>query len=161
MVNLHICSTFLPGILNIRWCYLITEDLDFFGNLKQSPEFVRNFSRSKVLFDIIDNTQIPIQIVRNSSSMRSVTKMTLILIGYPGGDHLAFSSGQDRKSTRLNSSHVASSYAVFCLKKKTIKWIQRVPSPVKRREDSDMVHYREIAEALYGGIQFIDGKTGG
>src|SRR5690625_6675845 len=24
----------------------------------------------------------------------------------------------DRKSTRLNSSHVASSYAVFCLKKK-------------------------------------------
>src|SRR5207253_5479237 len=26
----------------------------------------------------------------------------------------------DRKSTRLNSSHVATSYAVFCLKKKTI-----------------------------------------
>src|SRR5207249_11783112 len=28
-------------------------------------------------------------------------------------------SGQDRKSTRLNSSHVSISYAVFCLKKKT------------------------------------------
>src|SRR5690625_6044324 len=27
-------------------------------------------------------------------------------------------SGIDRKSTRLNSSHVAISYAVFCLKKK-------------------------------------------
>src|SRR5438445_1848160 len=27
---------------------------------------------------------------------------------------------QDRKSTRLNSSHANSSYAVFCLKKKTI-----------------------------------------
>src|SRR5690625_1845794 len=27
----------------------------------------------------------------------------------------------DRKSTRLNSSHVASSYAVFCLKKKMIE----------------------------------------
>src|SRR5437868_14084533 len=26
--------------------------------------------------------------------------------------------GQDRKSTRLNSSHVSISYAVFCLKKK-------------------------------------------
>src|SRR5690625_6450795 len=26
---------------------------------------------------------------------------------------------RDRKSTRLNSSHVASSYAVFCLKKKS------------------------------------------
>src|SRR5690625_5631864 len=30
------------------------------------------------------------------------------------GDH----RGRDRKSTRLNSSHVAISYAVFCLKKK-------------------------------------------
>src|SRR5439155_10944503 len=28
----------------------------------------------------------------------------------------------DRKSTRLNSSHVAISYAVFCLKKKKRKW---------------------------------------
>src|SRR5699024_12594044 len=28
---------------------------------------------------------------------------------------------QDRKSTRLNSSHVSISYAVFCLKKKTTK----------------------------------------
>src|SRR5690625_6412305 len=27
----------------------------------------------------------------------------------------------DRKSTRLNSSHVASSYAVFCLKKKSFE----------------------------------------
>src|SRR5690606_39547074 len=29
--------------------------------------------------------------------------------------------GQDRKSTRLNSSHVKISYAVFCLKKKKNK----------------------------------------
>src|SRR5690625_5611820 len=29
--------------------------------------------------------------------------------------------GLDRKSTRLNSSHVASSYAVFCLKKNITK----------------------------------------
>src|SRR5690625_6767694 len=28
---------------------------------------------------------------------------------------------KDRKSTRLNSSHVAISYAVFCLKKKNLK----------------------------------------
>src|SRR5690606_41310860 len=31
---------------------------------------------------------------------------------------------EDRKSTRLNSSHVKISYAVFCLKKKKIVWIQ-------------------------------------
>src|SRR5437773_6539943 len=29
--------------------------------------------------------------------------------------------GQDRKSTRLNSSHITISYAVFCLKKKKTK----------------------------------------
>src|SRR5256885_4139991 len=29
-------------------------------------------------------------------------------------------AGQDRKSTRLNSSHLVISYAVFCLKKKQI-----------------------------------------
>src|SRR5699024_11767206 len=34
------------------------------------------------------------------------------------GDELVF---QDRKSTRLNSSHVSISYAVFCLKKKKTK----------------------------------------
>src|SRR5438067_6994800 len=31
-------------------------------------------------------------------------------------------SCQDRKSTRLNSSHVSISYAVFCLKKKNGAW---------------------------------------
>src|SRR3712207_8498472 len=40
-----------------------------------------------------------------------------------GGDHvvrqaLAHEGAQDRKSTRLNSSHANISYAVFCLKKK-------------------------------------------
>src|SRR5690625_5690944 len=37
-------------------------------------------------------------------------------------------SGLDRKSTRLNSSHVAISYAVFCLKKTT-----RSPPPRRHR----------------------------
>src|SRR5690606_41401102 len=39
---------------------------------------------------------------------------------HQGGDGLdaAVAVGVDRKSTRLNSSHVKISYAVFCLKKK-------------------------------------------
>src|SRR6266513_4316265 len=41
-----------------------------------------------------------------------------------GGPHAArgpqASRTRDRKSTRLNSSHVSSSYAVFCWKKKNI-----------------------------------------
>src|SRR5439155_8369107 len=45
-------------------------------------------------------------------------------IGVLGGLGRAFASVRDRKSTRLNSSHVAISYAVFCLKKKKgrISW---------------------------------------
>src|SRR5207302_9166519 len=35
-----------------------------------------------------------------------------------GGVQFAVAPQQDRKSTRLNSSHVKISYAVFCLKKK-------------------------------------------
>src|SRR3712207_7467519 len=34
------------------------------------------------------------------------------------GDHRVGVDAQDRKSTRLNSSHANISYAVFCLKKK-------------------------------------------
>src|SRR5690625_3468535 len=37
---------------------------------------------------------------------------------YRGQDITAWDQAQDRKSTRLNSSHVASSYAVLCSKKK-------------------------------------------
>src|SRR6266513_5121912 len=39
-----------------------------------------------------------------------------LLPQHPG--HAVDSVGGDRKSTRLNSSHVSISYAVFCLKKK-------------------------------------------
>src|SRR5438874_4763600 len=35
--------------------------------------------------------------------------------------HRRQGQGRDRKSTRLNSSHVEISYAVFCLKKKKMK----------------------------------------
>src|SRR2546426_11436256 len=41
--------------------------------------------------------------------------------GHERGDHPGASLGsnrRDRKSTRLNSSHLVISYAVFCLKKK-------------------------------------------
>src|SRR5947209_14230013 len=39
----------------------------------------------------------------------------------PGGDERERTLQEDRKSTRLNSSHANISYAVFCLKKKTNK----------------------------------------
>src|SRR2546430_10173880 len=43
-------------------------------------------------------------------------------------------AAQDRKSTRLNSSHSQISYAVFCLKKKhSIESPSPLPSPYKPR----------------------------
>src|SRR5690625_6411458 len=72
-----------------------------------------------------------------------ISRLDVVVISHPHSDHLGglpylmrnFAVGEvwhnghpyesalvaetiDRKSTRLNSSHVASSYAVFCLKKK-------------------------------------------
>src|SRR3712207_6955104 len=42
------------------------------------------------------------------------------VVGTVLGDRLIGGLRQDRKSTRLNSSHANISYAVFCLKKKKI-----------------------------------------
>src|SRR5690349_21906165 len=42
---------------------------------------------------------------------RSLKRDAVVLVNLSG-------RGEDRKSTRLNSSHVEISYAVFCLKKK-------------------------------------------
>src|SRR2546430_4899315 len=39
--------------------------------------------------------------------------------------------GEDRKSTRLNSSHSQISYAVFCLKKKNRRALHRDPSELR------------------------------
>src|SRR2546426_9335395 len=48
-----------------------------------------------------------------------------IIPGEPGGRWrgIVLLAPQDRKSTRLNSSHLVISYAVFCLKKKKNNYI--------------------------------------
>src|SRR2546426_7149696 len=64
-----------------------------------------------------------------------------------GGSGPAIVAHRDRKSTRLNSSHLVISYAVFCLKKKkdvkgqpprqvenTVRGSQHRPSQAKHRE---------------------------
>src|SRR5437868_8181757 len=53
------------------------------------------------------------------------------------------SAGGDRKSTRLNSSHVSISYAVFCLKKKkkNKKKIQFIYKP----KNVELIYYKWIA----------------
>src|SRR5690606_41705739 len=57
-----------------------------------------------------------------------------------GGDFLV----QDRKSTRLNSSHVKISYAVFCLKKKKYPLCPSSTSPLYQAFEytPELVHRR-------------------
>src|SRR5690349_24153252 len=57
---------------------------------------------------------------REPSSGSSVAVSSPALVGASSAlsSGLAAASSADRKSTRLNSSHVEISYAVFCLKKK-------------------------------------------
>src|SRR5437773_9541648 len=43
-------------------------------------------------------------------------------------------SGKDRKSTRLNSSHITISYAVFCLKKKKMTDVTVDAAPIQFHE---------------------------
>src|ERR1035438_4291775 len=52
------------------------------------------------------NDALPISCLSKSASVRPVSCSVYFLV-----------SGTDRKSTRLNSSHLGISYAVFCLKK--------------------------------------------
>src|SRR5438876_6820979 len=50
--------------------------------------------------------------------LRAITCMDLTTLSGDDTDERVVRSIQDRKSTRLNSSHPSISYAVFCLKKK-------------------------------------------
>src|SRR5690625_6872905 len=48
---------------------------------------------------------------------RDDASIGVIILTGAGGKAFCSGGDQDRKSTRLNSSHVAISYAVFCMKK--------------------------------------------
>src|SRR5437870_8020101 len=69
--------------------------------------------------------------VSNCGVMEIPTELSSSTLGETATASVAASIGwsatdADRKSTRLNSSHVAMSYAVFCLKKK--KFLLAVPA---------------------------------
>src|SRR5258708_28074454 len=53
--------------------------------------------------------------------------------------HYRLPAAQDRKSTRLNSSHQIISYAVFCLKKKKYKF----RSFLKKYNNGEILNYLE------------------
>src|SRR5437667_2973296 len=62
------------------------------------------------------SAQTPIEGTVRDSSGRAVPGASVVL---QHEDGRTVATALDRKSTRLNSSHITISYAVFCLKKKT------------------------------------------
>src|SRR5690606_40491990 len=59
--------------------------------------------------------EAPLELLSTSAIRAAMTAEAAALLGHLD---VAWSVASDRKSTRLNSSHVKRSYAVFCLKKK-------------------------------------------
>src|SRR5258705_8110991 len=70
------------------------------------------------------STLFPYTTLFRSTRAIFVQVLQVFFGGNRDGNHFAAflgcADGEDRKSTRLNSSHLGISYAVFCLKKKNI-----------------------------------------
>src|SRR5699024_11883521 len=82
-----------------------------------SPSFFQFFQSHKlVLYFAMDKyRRRPLHM----DVLESLTSLQLLTWMLPLWFPLSLLALLDRKSTRLNSSHVSISYAVFCLKKKT------------------------------------------
>src|SRR5690625_6319503 len=98
-------------------------------DVSQSDEGITLYAPCKDINHRGDTLDGPLLTVKLSSPMANVVRVQTW--HYKGrqnkGPHFDIAqtddqpqiAAKDRKSTRLNSSHVAISYAVFCLKKKT------------------------------------------
>src|SRR5690554_7703268 len=77
---------------------------------------------SVTVFDLVESAMQALEsegASRAASAEAAAREAEVIISMLPAGAHV---KGLDRKSTRLNSSHVRISYAVFCLKKKKNKY---------------------------------------
>src|SRR5690606_40589009 len=106
-------------------------------NHPQPPIFSFHYPATTEIYTLSLHDALPIfthaKLTKNVGTMRfnrTLRNSELCRNGFVG---IALSNKTlDRKSTRLNSSHVKISYAVFCLKKKNIDPQASVPSSVQR-----------------------------
>src|SRR5690606_40097484 len=70
---------------------------------------------------VLTNEGLEFNALENNAGRNRAVRIYLTLTDAFDNEYLSFADVEqtDRKSTRLNSSHVKISYAVFCLKKKT------------------------------------------
>src|SRR5699024_11736970 len=86
-------------------CYLPHRDLHSFPTRRSS--------------DLSGRTLVLISVIIITLGLHTSGYFKLASNAYRGINNEGYSVLKDRKSTRLNSSHVSISYAVFCLKKKS------------------------------------------
>src|SRR5256885_7925353 len=84
---------------------------------------------------------------------RSVAWMTCVTRRIPPGPG---ARGRDRKSTRLNSSHLVISYAVFCLKKKKVKPVTCGPIDLALAPAGDAVQLSLFAPCIRLSLNLCD-----
>src|SRR5699024_4307795 len=78
-----------------------------------------NFDSSNTVIDNQDAEVISSEFNgENFEVLPTLKKIPVDLVSVNDGDTMRIDLNGDRKSTRLNSSNVSKSYAVFCLKKK-------------------------------------------
>src|SRR5439155_23771137 len=109
----HVTISLFVTLINRRfsysWCYFI-----FFFLILRRPPRSTLFPYTTLFRSLVDLTVSHVAVSQTNFEAAPVTITASI-------EGRSVAGKEDRKSTRLNSSHVAISYAVFCLKKKKNK----------------------------------------
>src|SRR5690606_24514614 len=130
-VTVVVLALFLVGIYNItQERHTILRNFPVLGYFRYFFEFISPELQQYFIEKNTDGKPIP-RTIRSIAYQRAKNIESTVAFGtqleinnrnYEGLRHSIYPAPiteEDRKSTRLNSSHVKSSYAVFCLKKNT------------------------------------------
>src|SRR5690606_39916597 len=108
----YLLCTFVSSI--ISYCVYLFIFVDFFfSSRRRHTRFSRDWSSDVCSSDLIRASPASAATAMDSASTLNTRRAAGRVSENPNP-----SVPRDRKSTRLNSSHVKNSYAVFCLKKK-------------------------------------------
>src|SRR5256885_12542721 len=92
----------------------------FFNDTATTEIYTLSLHDALPIFDVGGNLRIGVlRFIEMLELDAAAEEMGVVVMGFfLGPQFIAAGENEDRKSTRLNSSHLVISYAVFCLKKK-------------------------------------------